>query len=78
MGGGTRRPPGKSPQLPLDPPAPLSGRVLGEGGRRLGGRMRGEGRGMGGEEGEGRGRGQGGTSRDVHSAVVPASEAGVH
>ena len=30
------------PQLPLDPPAPLSGRVLGEGGRRLGGRMRGE------------------------------------
>ena len=26
---------------------------------------------------EGRGRGQGGTSRDVHSAVVPASEAGV-
>ena len=74
MGGGTRRPPGKSPQLPLDPPAPLSGRVLGEGGRRLGGRMRGEDerRVKGGE-----GRGQGGTSRDVHSAVVPALEAGV-
>ena len=59
---GTRQPPGKSPQLPLDPAAPLRGVGAGWGVAEVGV-----------EEEEERRRGWGGASRENHSAAVAAS-----
>ena len=60
---GTRQPPGKSPQLPLDPAAPLRGVGAGWGVAEVGVE----------EERERGWRGWGGASRENHSAAVAAS-----
>ena len=64
---GTRQPPGKSPQLPLDPAAPLRGVGAGWGVAEVGVEEEEE------EERERRRRGWGGASRENHSAAVAAS-----
>ena len=66
---GTRQPPGKSPQLPLDPAAPLRGVGAGWGVAEVGVEEEEEEE----EERERRRRGWGGASRENHSAAVAAS-----
>ena len=64
---GTRQPPGKSPQLPLDPAAPLRGVGAGWGVAEVGVEEEEE---REEEEGERRRRGWGGASRENHSAGI--------